>query len=165
MPKTRKNPGCTLTHISNWVIPPGPSSPFLVTTVGRQGNSDPRPHFAKCPCQPPYLPPSWLEAACPQWRQYLQARHMDRLHVICTKNSKALFSSKNAHPHCPGAPVTQTITPSSLAPPWPGGGDAGSSTQGFAPCQAQEAECKAHLWHWKEKPTRLERGLRATQHF
>lgn len=41
---------------------------------------------------------------------------MYHLHVICTKNSKALFSTKNAHPHCPMAPVTQTITPSPLAP-------------------------------------------------
>lgn len=70
---------------------------------------------------PAPLPASFLARSCPQWRQYLRVRHMYRLHAICTKNSKALFSSKNAHPHCPMAPVTQTITPSPLAPPWPGG--------------------------------------------
>lgn len=80
------------------------------------------------------------------------------LHGICTKNSKALFSSKHAHPHSPMAPVTQTITPSPQAPPWLGGGDTGSRTQGAG--QAQQVELEAHLWHWKERPRQLEDGLR-----
>lgn len=37
------------------------------------------------------------------------------LQVICMKNSRALFSSEHAHPHCPMASVTQTITPSPQA--------------------------------------------------
>lgn len=73
------------------------------------------------------------------------------LRAICMKNSKALFSSLHPHPHCPTALVTQTITPSPQAPPWPGGGDPGSRTQGFTPCQAQEVELEAHLWRWKKR--------------
>lgn len=55
------------------------------------------------------------------------------------------------------APVTQTITPSPQAPPWLGGGDTGSRTQGAA--QAQPVDLEAHLWPWKERPRQPEDGL------
>lgn len=77
---------------------------------------------------------------------------MYRLHVICTKNSKALFSTKNAHPHCPMAPVTQTITPSPLAPSKAWGRGHRQQYPVFCTLSGPGSRLEAHLWRWKEKP-------------
>lgn len=87
------------------------------------------------------------------------------LQVICMKNSKALFSSEHAHPHCPMSSVTQTITPSPQARCL----GLGEGTRTAVPrllhlVRPQEVELEAHLWHWKERPSQLKEGLRATQH-
>lgn len=144
-----------------WALPA--SSPFLVTAMRRQGSSDPRPLLPNALASPLtcLLPGQKLLTMAP----VPAGQALYHLRVICMKNSKALFSSKHAHPHCPMALVTQTITPSPQAPPWLGGGDTGSRPQGFAPCQAQEVELEARLWCWKERPRRLEDGLRAKRHF